>query len=80
MITIIISYLTSVFRLYVIIVGITEHDWAKLRDYNFKLAVAEKSSLMKRITQLQCTKCPEFNEHVRFPITSSQMTPPIPLH
>ncbi|CAG8472035.1 6701_t:CDS:10 [Paraglomus brasilianum] len=44
-------------------VGIIEHDWSKLRDYDFKLAVAEKNLLTKRIAQLQCTKCPEFKEH-----------------
>ncbi|CAG8510740.1 5701_t:CDS:10 [Paraglomus occultum] len=44
-------------------VGVIEHDWAKLRDPDFKYAFAERNTLMKRIAQLQCTKCPEFNEH-----------------
>ena len=44
---------------------VTEFNWNKIKDLEFRENLAQKQFLLSKILQCQCNKCPDLRAHVR---------------
>lgn len=44
--------------------SLPEVEWDRLRAMEFQDLLRQRTSLMDRLEKLQCTKCPDFDDHV----------------